>query len=198
MTFRVGQQDRRSLRLPEYDYSGPGAYFLTLCLQDRECLFGDVVNADMYLNRLGRIAWEEWVRSAELRPGIALDVFVVMPNHLHGIVLFNPTPDDKAKVAGYPDPVVGAHSCAPLQCHAPLQRPRRSLGSFVAGFKSTVTKRVNQVRGTPGRPLWQRNYFEHIIRTERALVPIREYILSNPQHWTLDIENPSRVREHFR
>jgi len=186
MVSHQGGRNRRSLRLSEYDYSGPGAYFVTLCVHNRECLFGDVVKNEIRLNRFGKIAREEWLRSSEVRSEIVLDVFVVMPNHLHGIVFIDSDEDSCVAVCEGAD--LGAHGRAPLQ-----QRPKRSLGSFVAGFKSVVTKRVNEIRGAPGRPLWQRNYFDHIIRTQRELDRVREYILTNPDQWHLDAENPFRV-----
>jgi len=190
-----GGRIRQSLRLSEYDYSGPGAYFLTVCVHNRECLFGRVVNGEILLSRFGEIAHEEWLRSSELRSEIFLDVFVIMPNHLHGIVLIDS--DEGRGVIVRERAGVGAHGRAPLQGRTRLpQREKRSLGSFVAGFKSVVTKRVNEIRGFPGRPLWQRNYFDHIIRTQRALDQIREYILANPRQWHLDVENPFRVESN--
>jgi len=170
---------RRSLRLKGYDYSRPGAYFVTICTHDRVCLFGEVVEGEMVPNIFGRIVQEEWFRSAGIRQEIELrpDEFVVMPNHLHGIVWIIP--------AGVSMTPVGAHG------RAPLRRAPRSLGAFVAGFKSTATRRINARRGTPGTVVWQRNYYEHIIRDERSLDRIREYIAANPLQWDLDIENPA-------
>ena len=184
---------RRSIRLRGYDYTQPGAYFVTVCTHHREPLFGQVTNGEMILNEWGRIVWEEWFRSAEIRAEIELfpDEFVVMPNHIHGIVWIVETRDS----AKYENarPTVGAHGNAPgAHRRAPLHlhRPPRSLGSFIAGFKSIVTKRINARRGTPGARIWQRNYWEHIIRDERALDAIRRYIEANPQRWHLDRYNP--------
>lgn len=173
------QWHRRSIRLKGYDYSQAGAYFVTLCTHNRECLFGKIVDGEMRLNELGHIVCEEWLRSAEIRPEIMLDAFVVMPNHLHGIVIFTP---------------VGAHGRAPLPSPSPQppHRKPRSLGSFIAGFKSVVTKRINQTRQTPGIPVWQRNYYEHIIRNQESLARIRRYIADNPAKWDVDPENPTR------
>jgi len=152
---------RRSLRLKGYDYAQPGAYFVTICTHRHQPLFGEVVDGAMQLHAFGQIVWEEWFRSAEIRAEIVLfsDEFVVMPNHLHGIVWIVEA-----------DNAVGATGRSPLQ-KRPLSPPRgpapRSLGAFVAGFKSIVTKRINALRGTPGARVWQRNYYEHIIRTEK-------------------------------
>ncbi len=174
---------RRSIRLKDYDYAQPGAYFITIVTHHREMLFGRVVDGEMALNAYGEIVREEWFRSAEIRAEIELfpDEFVVMPNHIHGIVWIVETGP------------VGATGRSPLPPHD--QPPRgptpRSLGSFIAGFKSAVTKRINALRNTPGAPVWQRNYYEHIIRTERALDAIRRYIAANPLRWHLDRYNPA-------
>ncbi len=169
------QHRRRSIRLPDYDYAQPGAYFITICTSRRRCLFGEIVDSEMRLNAIGRIVEEEWHRSGEIRREIILDAFVVMPNHIHGIINI-----------GYVT-TVGATGGSPLDGPGP---GRRSLGSFVAGFKAATTMRINAFRRTPRQPVWQRNYYEHIIREERDLDPIRDYILSNPANWSNDRENP--------
>ena len=119
-------------------------------------------------------------RSAEIRPGVKLDVFQVMPNHLHGIVIFDDTSAEEI--------FVGAHS------RAPSFRQPRSLGSLIGGFKSAATKRTNQLRGTPGVPVWQRNYYERVIRNDHELQAIRQYIKENPAKWAEDSENPRNSR----
>ena len=173
---------RRSIRLRGYDYSQAGAYFITICTYQRECLFGEIVNSQMCLNKIGCIVAEEWLRSSEIRPGIELDEWIIMPNHIHAIVVFTHS--------------VGAHSCAPLP-DAPLQgmpyRKPRSLSSMIAGFKSAATKRINEIRQTPAIPVWQRNYYEHIIRNEESLHNIRQYITNNPSNWLYDSENPTNA-----
>ena len=169
---------RRSVRLPAHDYAQPGAYFVTMVTKNRECLFGDIIDGKVNLTGLGEIVREEWERSCSIRAEMALDVFVVMPNHIHGIVII--TNRD-----GLVDPgSVGAHG------RAPLHRAPRSLGSFVAGFKSAVTKRINDLRGTPGWSVWQRNYHERIVRDEDELYAKRRYIAFNPGRWRYDRENP--------
>ena len=143
----------------------------------------------MVWNAYGEIVREEWFHSAEIRAEIELfpDEFVVMPNHIHGIVWIVETgPVGRTDRVVGATGQVGAHGRAPLQ----LQRPPRSLGSFIAGFKSAATKRINALRGAPGTPVWQRNYYEHIIRDERALDAIRRYIAANPLRWHLDRHNP--------
>jgi REP element-mobilizing transposase RayT len=181
---------RRSLRLPAYDYAQAGAYFVTMVAHQRQCLFGEIVDGRVVKNGYGEAVEHEWFLSSEIRPGIQLDAFVVMPNHVHGIVIIG----DR----------VGAHSCAPLPSlshgraplrNSPSPRPPRSLGSFIAGFKSAATKRINEMRRTPGNAVWQRNYYEHVIRDERELDVIRQYCVENPLRWAEDRENPDNVGE---
>lgn len=164
---------RKSIRLPEYDYSRPGAYFITIVTKNREPLFGEISNGEVILYPLGKIVYEEWLRTPIIRSEIILDSFMVMPNHIHGIIQI--LDNDSTKIP------VGAHSRAPL-----LQRQTKSVGSFVAGFKSIVTSRINEYRKTPGCPVWQRNYYEHIIRNEDDLRITREYIHNNPLRWEVD------------
>ena len=171
---------RRSIRLSGYDYSQPGAYFVTICTRDRECLFGEIINSEMQLNIWGTIVQEELVRTPTVRLTIEIDAFVVMPNHIHVIVAIDSTNG------------VGAHSCAPLpqESRTRLYRQKRSLGSFVDGFTSTVAKRINRSGNSPGIPIWQRNYYERIIRNENELNDIRQYIRNNSLQWELDENNP--------
>jgi putative transposase len=177
-----GRRERRSVRLPAFDYRAAGAYFVTICTHHRRLLFED--------KRLGLVASQQWVMSRELRPGVELDAFVVMPNHVHGIVWLPPSH------AG----LVGAQSFAPLRESAPRIQPR-SLGSFVRGYKAAVTREINAVRGTPGAPVWQRNYYEHVIRNDADFDRVRRYIEENPLRWAFDRENvsgaPDRVERDF-
>ena len=167
---------RHSLRLRGYDYAQAGAYFVTICTQGRECLFGEVVDGEMRLNEWGRIVGDEWMKTAEIRDEIELDAWVVMPNHCHGIVVLNDDGRGTARrtptVEQFGQPVPG------------------SIPTIIRAFKSAVTKRINELRGTPGNSLWQRNYYEHIIRNDDDLARIREYIVNNPLQWALDRENP--------
>ena len=173
------QHRRRSIRLKNYDYAQAGAYFVTLCTRDRACLFGDVRDDKICLNADGQVADECWATIPDHVRGVSLDVWVVMPNHVHGIVVIDST--------GH----VGAQHAAPLP--APLQHRgvlSGSLAAVVRSFKSAVTKRINDGRGTPGAAVWQRNYYDHIIRSEESLNRIRQYILDNPARWSFDRENP--------
>jgi REP element-mobilizing transposase RayT len=185
--YDPARHHRRSVRPPGFDYAAAGSYFLTICTVDRAFLFGEVDRGRMELNDYGRIVLEEWHRSLEIRPTIALDAVVVMPNHLHGITTFDA---DETRIDS-----VGPELRRPRnRAHrrAPLQRRPRSIGSFVAGFKAASTKRINSLRDLPGTPVWQRNYYDHIIRDDDAYARIYNYILTNPVRWELDRENPNR------
>lgn len=177
MTTNFEARRRRSIRLHDFDYASAGAYFITIVTQDRKCLFGEIVDKEIRLNALGRTVQNEWEKSAQIREEIELDAFVVMPNHVHGVVMIT-------------DRSVRATGRSPLQS-GPFSR---SLGAFVSGFKSVVTKRVNELRGTPRTPVWQRNYFEHVIRNEESLHRIRQYIIDNPTRWEFDRENPAALK----
>jgi putative transposase len=171
-----GTQGRRSIRLRGYDYSQAGAYFVTVCAYQRQCLFGAVIEGQMVLNEVGKIAQACWNEIPAHFPRVELDAFVVMPNHVHGIIVMMDAGRGTACRAptaeSFGKPVPG------------------SLPTIVRSFKSAVTRRINQWRTTPGQPVWQRNYFEHIVRNESALDRIRGYIETNPARWALDRENP--------
>ena len=179
---------RKSIRLRDSDYAAPGAYFVTIVAHGRQCLFGGVTQGNVLLSQFEKVVAEEWFRSAKLRWNVELhaDEFVVMPNHVHGIVRI-------VDLAGARHHSVGATGRSPLR--EIDQRPGGpapgSLGAMVAGFKAAVTARVNAMRGTAGRPVWQRNYHERVTRTDTSLARIRSYIMDNPKLWHLDRENPA-------
>ena len=188
---------RRSMRLEGYDYSQVGAYFLTICTVDRGILFGKVVNHQMMLNEAGRIVADEWLKSARIRAEIELDAWVVMPNHIHGILTITDVggecnrrsrTDQRSLTTGVGVPDRGDRRVAPTGPGP------RSVGAIVAGFKSASARRINAFRGTPGASVWQRNYYEHVIRYEAVLNRIRQYIAENPARWAEDPENPARRR----
>jgi putative transposase len=173
---------RRSVRVPGYDYSQPGAYFVTICVRDRDCLLGDVVEERVVLNDVGRIVQETWFDLPNHYPHVELDEFVIMPNHVHGIIVLTEEPIS----------VVGA-GFKP----APTGNPpkRHGLTEIVRGFKTLSARRINDMQQTTGVSFWQRGYYEHIIRNDRALYRIREYILNNPYTWDTDEDNPNRIQE---
>jgi putative transposase len=176
---------RRSIRLPEWDYTEAGAYFVTIVTYQRETLFGAVVDGEMVSSEFGRIVAEEWGRTAVVRPYVRLDEFVVMPNHIHGILVIT---DERRGTA---PPCRGM--AAPCPYIGKFGKPiAGSLPTIVRSFKSAVAKRINERRDTPGVPVWQRNYYEHIVRNEQDLNTIRQYIHDNPARWAEDAENPYR------
>ena len=174
--------NRRSIRLRGYDYTSAGAYFVTICVQNRECLFGDVVDGQMVLNDYGRIVEGKWGNTPKLRTNVELDEFIVMPNHFHGIVVIA-------------EPGRGVLHYAPANGQpthtntSKFRSPTQTIGAIIRGFKSTVTKHINELRNTPGAKIWQRNYYEHIIRHDDEFSRIREYITVNPARWEMDREN---------
>ena len=181
------QRRRRSLRLNGYDYAQAGAYFITICTQDRACLFGQVIDGAMRLNDAGELATGLWQDMPVRFAGLDIDAFVVMPNHIHGILVLS---DSAVTVVA---PLVGARDK-----DRAATRAAPTIGDIVAAFKSSFT--VEYIRGAKNgrwpvfnRRVWQRNYYEHIIRDEPELTRVRRYIEENPLRWEFDQENPRRV-----
>jgi REP element-mobilizing transposase RayT len=177
-TANPDSRDRRSVRLRGYDYTQASGYFVTICTYQRECLFGEIVDREMRVNDLGRIAERVWLHTADVRPNIMLDAFVVMPNHIHGIIALT------ARVTATESHTDCVRRSGPL---------RGSLGAIMGQFKSIVTKTINRLRGGPEMLVWQRSYFEHIIRNENDLRRIRDYIENNPARWAEDENNPANL-----
>ncbi len=165
---------RRSLRIPGYDYSQPGYYFVTLCTQDRDLLFGMMQDQWMIPNDLGKLVEACWQEIPHHFPEIALDAFILMPNHLHGILVITGrgtacrAPTSKVHQPAFGKPTAG------------------SLATIIRSFKSAVTRGWHMNLCRVDRPIWQRNYFEYVIRNDRKLAQIREYIASNPAKWLKD------------
>ena len=213
---------RRAMRLRDYDYSQPGAYFVTICAQHRKCLFGAITDGKMQLNEIGQIVVECWNHSRQHFPSVELGESVIMPNHFHGIISWGigGTKDPQPLVGGF---CLGVSSRSPrpsenatnptrrgflLGCFFkvpssvgtnPTNRrgevPSPSLGKIVAYFKYQSTKHINQHHNTPGTRVWQRNYHDHIIRDDPDLQRLRQYIQDNPMKWELDQlhpDNPSK------
>lgn len=223
-----GAGHRRSIRLRGNDYAGAGAYFVTICAKDRECLFGDIAEGKMVLNDAGRMIQTVWEELPQFYPGIGIDAFQIMPNHVHGIIiLVGATPrgcPNETTPRGCPDPTEGqAQGPAPTgvpsnrgigQAWAVPGQPRRVIGQpqgvaptgdttvamslpdVIHRFKTlTSRKYVSGVKQDhwppfPGK-LWQRNYYEHVVRNEGELLRMRKYIMDNPRRWHLDHENPN-------
>jgi REP element-mobilizing transposase RayT len=168
---KSGHFKRKTIRLKDYNYAQPGAYFITINVLDRKCLFGSIKNKEMVFNRYGRIAQDCWHIIPQHFIHADVDAFIVMPNHFHGIVIIKE---------------VAARHASPLhQSFRGSKAP--TLGTIVGSYKSAVTKQINKVRKTSGLNIWQSNYYEHIIRNETELDKIRQYILTNPLNWKKDI-----------
>jgi putative transposase len=189
MPYNPDVHHRRSIRLKDFDYSQAGAYFVTINVEDRECLFGEIMDGVIQLNSYGEIAHSEWLKTSELRPNIVLDEFVVMPNHFHAILFIV----EHRGVLQYAPTDSANNTVKPSQKPKKLQSPSQTIGAIVRGFKGSVTKKVNILRGTPEYPLWQTNYHERIIRDETELNIKREYIINNPLKWDTHEENPARA-----
>ena len=178
MEYNPGIHHRKSIRLKHYDYSQEGYYYVTICTKNMERWFGDVVNGKMKLSAVGEIVKKCWMEIPQHFDNAFLDVFVVMPNHFHGIV------------------VIENERNAP--CRGGVTPPllqRRTLGQIIAYFKYHSTRIINQIRNTPGIPLWHRNYYEHIIRNEKELYYKRKYIMNNPIKWEIDGNNPDKSKQ---
>ncbi len=173
---------RRSLRLPRFDYTQQGAYFVTICTRNRVCLLGDIVEGRMHLSEAGRLAQVAWEDLPHHYPHVQIDVWVIMPNHMHGIVILA---EAQATEDDMPVDVGAGLKPAPT---------RHGLPEILRAFKTFSARRINALHNTVGTPFWQRNYYEHIIRNEAALNRIRQYIADNPARWAEDPENPV-VRE---
>ena len=172
---------RRSIRLKGYDYSRTGAYFITICAYNRLCLFGEIIDGEMRANPCGETAaacWRDLPRHFET---ITLGDWVVMPNHIHGILVIG---------RGEASAVESLKKTNPMAADASPLRPNGtqsgSLGAIVQNYKSVAARRINILRGASGVPVWQRNYWEHIIRDEASYGDLTRYILNNPKQWTMD------------
>jgi putative transposase len=175
-------RSRRSIRLPQYDYTQPGAYSITICTHARTPLFGEIADGTVRLNRFGEMVEQCWREIPDHAHHARLDVFVVMPNHVHGIL-----------VLGHRVPGKGT------PCRAPTERFGEpvpgSLPTILRSFKSAPARQVNGLRGRPGGRVWQRGYYERAIRNERELTAVRRYVVENPLRWDLDPENPMKARK---
>ena len=168
--------DRRSIRLTDFDYSSPGAYFLTICSHDRRPLFGQIDRGHFMPNSYAAAILRAWHQSPTIRREIILDLFAVMPDHVHGIV-FLASP--RSAMGG---PPAGSATHRP----AAFRSPYRDLGSFVRGFKGAAARAINRLRSTPRAPVWQRGYFERVIRNEVELAKFRDYVDTNPERTELE------------
>jgi putative transposase len=248
MKYDPQKHHRRSIRLPEYDYSQAGAYFVTICAWGREPLFGEICEGEMRLSAAGLIVESEWKRLAHQFANVYLDAFVVMPNHVHGIIMIhgqvgatrhlpadthsgNETVSNDALTSRDGSPLqidalsglAGATRHLPAETHSgnePMPndvltgpdgspvRPRGgspmpkgpgegSIGAMIGQFKSRATKRIWSLPEYDHVPIWQRNYYEHIIRNQEDYERIRDYIQTNPLCWADDQLHPAAPPDHF-
>src|SRR5215207_7520446 len=188
--FDPKKHHRRSIRLQEYDYAQPGAYYVTIVAWHREFLFGEVVNKEMVLSNFGLVARQQWEKSPKRFPNIELGVFVIMPNHMHGIIVIT----DGRGTAGNPNDL-DDESFRRAPTREGFQKPvKDSIPTIIRSYKSAVAYRINLMRRTQGIPVWQRNYWEHIIRNHQDLQNKTDYIEANPMLWDEDDENPVNIK----
>jgi REP element-mobilizing transposase RayT len=178
----VDKPHRRSLRLRDYNYAQAGAYFVTICTWRQVCTLGEVIDDQVRLSTIGEIISSRWSDLPNHHP-IELDAFIVMPNHVHGVIVIVGDEERMAGGAGETGlaPTVGRES-----------NRRGTLGTIAGSFKAATTRAAKERGLATAAPLWQRNYDEHVVRSEQALERIRRYIIENPTKWALDQENPAR------
>jgi REP element-mobilizing transposase RayT len=177
---------RRSIRLRGHDYTQPGAYYVTLPTQAHACIFGRVVDDEMQLNALREIARDCWLEIPDHVPGVRLDAWIVMPNHLHGILWLD-------EIASPSLPARASHGSPLRRAGRPCGAPARSLGAIIALYKGASGRRINKLLGQPGARVWHRDYHDHVICHEAALIRIRRYIELNPSRWDRDRINPDKL-----
>ncbi len=168
--------DRKTIRLREYDYSQPGEYFITICTYGKQNIFGTVNEDSVLLSPIGRIVKRCWEDIPKHFKNVELDEFIIMPNHFHGIIILHEH--------------VGTRHAVSLreQFGKPI---KRSISTIVRSFKSAVTKNVNEMQLSYEVRLWQSRYYDRIIRNDKELDNVRDYIANNPINWQLDGENPA-------
>ena len=214
MRYNPDIHHRQSIRLKGYDYSSVGTYFITICTKNMECLFGEVVEGKMVLNDVGRIVENEWLKTSIIRKNIELDEFIIMSDHMHGIIKITegntnnrrgdsvnrpvwPVEDPADDHGSTNDQRVDAQSGATDTTRATHTQNRAthrvaptlmsgSIGSIIGQYKSVTTKQVNRLRNSSIISIWQRNYYDEIIHNEKQLNETRKYIINNPIEWELN------------
>lgn len=179
--YNPNYHNRQSTRYPGYDYSSIGWYFVTINTKKQHCIFGEIHNSKMQLNELGLIVYEEWIKTSNIRDNVILQEFVVMPNHIHGIIEIQRSKGERNVVGEF-------------------KSPSETIGAIVRGFKGAATKRINALKTTRTRKgvlqyalsgtgsvcgsIWQRNFHDRIIRDQKELFNVKNYILDNPKNWS--------------
>ena len=189
MNYNPLIHNRRSLRMKGYDYSREGAYFITMVTQDRFHIFGEIVNEEMILNEVGEIAKKVWLQTPIIRNNIILGEFIIMPDHIHGILIITPTPNEGANDEGANcnsphSPHSSPHSHSPQK----FQSPSKTIGAIIRGFKGSATKQINELNISKGiyhspQKIFQRDYIDKIIHDKMAFQNISNYIINNPKNW---------------
>ncbi len=184
---------RRSIRLPGYDYAQPGIYFITMCVKGRDHIFGKIINGKMILNTYGKIVHSKWNRIPRYFKNAHLDVFQIMPDHLHGIIILTHNSDNvRSKHCGQDEdlewPIFISNASTlryqqPSNLSPPNGTKPGSISAIIQNFSSVTTRKINQIRKTPGHKIWQRGYYDRIIRDQNAVWAIRRYISDNPSNW---------------
>lgn len=186
MTLFKDKYRIESARLKGWNYAGNGYYFVTICTRNKECLMGDVLNGEIRLSPIGEIVSQEWQKTEQIRSNVSLDAWIVMPNHLHGIIVINDVESHGNASMTQPDAFNASLQKNDMNKFGP--RPQKNnLGSIIRGFKSAVTNRIN---ASEYDFAWQARFYDHIIRDERSLEGIRKYIADNPLKWELEKDNP--------
>lgn len=168
-----------SIRLKNYDYTKDGSYFITICTDDRLPLFGNIRNGLMEMNEYGIIVTKCWNDLPNHYPNLILDEFVIMPNHIHGIMIID------NKRVGYVETGLRPVSTN-MMITTPPKKNIHGLPEFIRALKSFSTRRINKIRNTHGKTIWQRNYYDRIIRNEDELNRTRQYLINNPAKWKED------------
>lgn len=194
----------RDHRLRSFDYRQAAGYFFTICTNDREPVLAEVKDRIVFLSYAGASVLDVWEELGSRFPTILTDMFVVMPNHVHGIIFFGAMVEDECvgdengrasptATEKRASPRIGVAAGLDLPSPQPPTNASPRLGDVIGAFKSLSAHRANKILGRSGTPFWQRNYYEHIIRNDAALDRIRQYIANNPANWAEDEENPSRI-----
>jgi putative transposase len=185
----VHQHNRKSLRLKEYDYSHPGEYFITICSYDHVCAFGEIIQGEMRLNEVGKIAEKYWIEIPRHFANANLDEFIVMPNHLHGILIINERVENIK--LNEKNITVGVQYIEPLPRNTYQHIIPKSLGTIIRSYKAAVTHECRQCGYHDFR--WQRNYFDRVIRNDNEFIRIRDYIHNNVYQWAIERDNPDTI-----
>jgi len=183
--MKTSNRNRRSIRLKGYDYSQVGLYFVTICTENRQHLFGEILNRKMGLNEYGQIVHAVWNELPQHYKNIRLHEFVVMPNHIHGVVqICNMRP-----VGAGLKPAPTYNQMATVGAGFKPAPTNHGLSEIIRALKTFSARKINEMRNTRGKKLWQRNYHEHIIRNNHSHEYIANYIINNPKTWENDSLN---------